>query len=477
MEAPQFIARVLVITLIMLNVVVFLTHSARTIFYPYPVNFSEGQTLGLSILLQQKGNYFFDINDLPFMHGAYPPVYPLIVLFFINIFGVTLTIGRIISFLSTIFIIFILFKIFNKAHQDKIHSFIVSLMFIAPFFVMRWSSTVRVDLLAIFFSFVGLYIYYFYYKKSYWRFLSIVFFILAFYTKQNAIAAPLSILIYNIIEDRKEFKKILLLYLAPLLSIFLLLNYLTIGQFYLHIITYTKFIPIQVFSIFSNYQFFIRMFSVFLLILFFNKDLLKKYNIFTIYFLINFFFLFTISKPGSDSHYMIEPFLSLLVISGLIIIHWIKMSKNMPYYKYLFPILLLQIFLMAPFDVYSSILRSPLVPEGHDGRTIINYYVKNAHGLVLSEDLGYLAINNLPIIYETYQFAWMNKMGLWDSTKLIEYCENKKFSMMILRGDILGVKGMEGCIIENYNLIKEVDTIESFSRPMRIKIYLPKNSI
>jgi len=149
----------------------------------------------------------------------------------------------------------------------------------------------------------------------------------------------------------------------------------------------------------------------------------------------------------------------------------------MPYYKYLFPILLLQIFLMAPFDVYSSILRSPLVPEGHDGRTIINYYVKNAHGLVLSEDLGYLAINNLPIIYETYQFAWMNKMGLWDSTKLIEYCENKKFSMMILRGDILGVKGMEGCIIENYNLIKEVDTIESFSRPMRIKIYLPKNSI
>ena len=104
MEAPQFIARVLVITLIMLNVVVFLTHSARTIFYPYPVNFSEGQTLGLSILLQQKGNYFFDINDLPFMHGAYPPVYPLIVLFFINIFGVTLTIGRIISFLSTIFI-------------------------------------------------------------------------------------------------------------------------------------------------------------------------------------------------------------------------------------------------------------------------------------------------------------------------------------------------------------------------------------
>ena len=466
----------LLASLLAITIMIFIIASLRSLFYFFPLNYSEGHILSLVELFKERGNYFLDItlNEYPFIHGTYPPVFIYLVGF---LSGFTYSenvffIGRCISLFSTILIVLVLYKIFVDDSRDKVLSLFFSFIFIAPLFVIHWASLVRVDMLAILFNLIGLYIYVKYnQKKSYKRFFSIIFFILAFYTKQSAVAAFLAIITYNLFKNKKEFLRLICLYSVLLLLIFYYFNHITQGQFYLHLIEYNRFMySFDMQKVFSIFQYFTKEFLIFFIIFLINILYIKKYSIFTIYFLYNFVFLITKSKPGADMNYFIEPFLSLLILGILVFIHLIKISKNKKNEVILFSAMVLQVFFLFNLSFYKDIFTKFFLSSDYGKNTAINYYVKNSRGLILSEDMGYLIINKIKPIYEPFQFLKMSEAGMWFDNKIIDDCNNKKYSLIVAGWRILSLERMEECLAENYYLIDVFENVEGGSD---YKIYYP----
>lgn len=455
---------ILILTASFFIITLFLFYSLRTIFYQYNVNISEGQVLTLSMMLYEKGNYFLNISNYPFMHGAYPPVYPFIVSIFLHLTGPSFMIGRMISFIATVVIVCILYKLFfQESQRNKEYSLLLSVLFLAPFFVVKWSSIFRVDMLAVCFSFLGIYFYIFYNeKKSNLRFISVIFFILAFYTKQNAIAAPMAILIYNILRNRKECIKFLILYSIPLLSIFLLINYATRGEFYLHLIKYTYFIGLSISRIPGSYQIFLKEITILFILFLINIIFIKKNYIYSLYFIISYLLLFTITKPGADTNYYIEPFLSLLIISGLTFLHLIKLYDKKIYNFSLVFLMVFQAFILFGSSAFVDLIKNPFLPANHKEIALIHYYAKNIKGTILSEDLGFLAINNKPLFLESFQMAWLEKFKLWSSEKILDSCRNQEYSAIIAGNNIMSLNQVEECIQEKYLLIESFENFDLF---------------
>lgn len=469
------IVRIFSLFFIMVAVLIFFAFSLRSLAYPYILDYGEGHTLNYSVLLREYGNYFIDINSYPYIHAAYPPVFPFLVFIIMKFFGASFFIGRIISFFSTIGTILILYKLFYFECREKINSFIVSSLFIAPYFVIQWAALARVDMLAIFFSIFGLYLYYVYGKKnSPLRFLSVIFFILAIFTKQNAIAAPLSIILEKIFKDKGEALRFSLLYAIPTLLLFVFFNYKTQGQFYLHLVPYLKsIVPVQFYLLPQHYQNFFRIFPFFLFLIITNLVLWRKYKLFLWYFFLNSIFFFTSANTGANVNHSMELYLSLLISAGFTFMYILQKIKDQGVYKILIYSFFIQILLLFPLNNLLDIIWFPLVPAGYGRRLAINYYLRqNGKGPILSEDFGHLVLSDIPAQYESYAMMMLAQNRKWNTSPLLQDCNEKKFKLVIAGWRILKIEGVEECLEKNYELVDVLKTLDD--KEIEYQIYLPK---
>lgn len=463
-----FVIIACILALVFIN---FIAYSFKNILYPFPIDRIEGIVLNLSKLLTDSTNYYLDINDYPFINGTYPPVYPIIVSFFIRLDSVKFLYGRLLSFISSILIVFILYKIFSKESKKKTLSIILSLIFIAPYFVLIWSSWHRVDMLALFFSITGLHIYMTYYKNnSRLRFFAILFFLFAFFTKQNAIAAPLSVAIYLLLKDKKEFLKMVGIYFSSLVFFIFFLNFFTDGRFYLHTFAFHASIPFNKEVLYSGYSVFITLFLLFFIFFLLRIFIHKQLEIYTIYFIVSFILLSTFARLGSSTNYFLEPFLGLLLVFGLtfiqilpIISSWQKVFTSL--------LLLLQIIRLVPIGGIASVISSPFTIPANHVRETVNTYVKKTNGPILSDDVGYLVINNIPVIYDSIMFGILNRYNTFAKSRIADDCLQKKFSLIVAINHIYNISGMKACLEKQYELVESLDF---FDRKNYFRIYKPK---
>lgn len=447
----------LILSIIIFSIVIFSLHTLRALLYPYPLNYAEGYVMSFARFIHQYGNYFFNISDYPYMQASYPPVFPSMASLFIPLVGEKLIIGRVISLVSTLLTLIVLYIIFFNEFRKKYLSFILSTLFIIPWYVIEWATLFRVDILAIFFSVFGLFVYYSLYKKnSALRFMGIAFFILAFYTKQNSISAPLSIFLFLLLKDRRELKKFLLAYLIPLVSLFFYFDIKTHGQFYLHLVVYMSAQGFYFFNVIQEYQNFLKLFAVSFAFFLFDIIFHRKFLLYSLYFLVNFIFLLSIAKYGSGTHYYLEPTASILIIFGLVFTDLMK-NNDKRHGFILSAVLLTQIFLLLSFDKFWNIVQYPLVPKIYEVSNVVNYYIKNSEGPVLSEDLGLLAINHLPVFYEAWGARLLHEKGFMDISRLIEDCNRGKFKLIVVGDYILKEMGLMACIESNYELLQTLD--------------------
>lgn len=458
--------------LVFLILFIYIFNSLRAVFSQLPiVSPGEGFVLNYSMLLHQYGNYYFDINNYPYIYGNYPPLYPFILSIFLFFFRPSFFWGRLISVIATMVIVVILYKIFSSNTKSKFFPFILSALFLGPYFVVIWSSLVRVDMLGIMLSILGLYVYEKYNNKnSKLKYISIIFFILSFYTKQTLIAAPISIIIYNFFKNKREFYIFSSLYAIPLLSIFIVGTIITHGQLFLHLVVYAMFIPLEWGKFFITFQQFFKMFAVLLALFLSNIFIWKKNGIYSIYCIVNLVLLTSYLKPGSSYNYFIEPFLSLLIIGGLSFLESFKKLSSDVIKVFLLIVLSIQIFLIIPFDRFQNLLKDPHYPEGYSENSIVNAYVEKTDGLILSQDISYLVLNNKKpvILNDTFQFMKMSKYGLWDNSEILRMCNEEKFSLIVAGWMMSGIEGMNECLLNHYEIVKEL---------VNYKLYFPRIDI
>jgi 4-amino-4-deoxy-L-arabinose transferase-like glycosyltransferase len=172
----------------------------QTIPYPYELDYGEG------VVWQQMreivaGHGFGRIDVFPSIVFNYPPVYHLVTAAFAGASGMDqLAAGRLLSAIATIAIggmIALTVSHITKAdgggRLSWICGLIAGLLIFSMMPVLHWSRFMRVDMLALFFSFAGLYFGLRALNQPKSIHVAALFFVVAVYTKQTSLAAPVAV--------------------------------------------------------------------------------------------------------------------------------------------------------------------------------------------------------------------------------------------------------------------------------------------
>jgi 4-amino-4-deoxy-L-arabinose transferase-like glycosyltransferase len=444
-------------------IIFFLLSSINIIRDPYPLNYSDGIMVEFSELLLERGTYFLDINTLPAVYAPYPPVFIFIAAIFFKIFGSSFFIIRILSLLFSVILSMVVYRLIKYVTKDNFIALFFSLLFYVPVYMYSWLALGRADTLAILFAVAGLVVYIKEPKKLH---SVIILFVLAFFTRQAVIAAAGAVFfdLWLVKKDAKKALSFLLMFGGSIAFIMFFFSILTKGQFYLHLISYNKMVFIIWEESITKYVRFIRPLSILFALAVYGLFSTKK-NVFGFYFLINMLFLVTAGKNGASDNYFIEPFVSVLLYVGTMTRELFK-NKEKRTAVFMLCLFLFQIIsLMQNPRYYLNIVQKFIKPDYAKNEEILNL-VKNSKGEVLSDNIGYLTMNDKKVwLEDPFYFNELAKAGVWDAAPLVEKCKNKQFSLILARYIIKELPGMNECLNTVY---KKVGTVDDGSYPMDI---------
>lgn len=167
--------------------------------YPFEVDYGEAFSLYFAKAVNEGAGLYNDISSYPAIPVPYPPVYMGINAVLLELTGISLAPGRLVSSVSAIMIAGLIFEIVRHQTGSRWVACMVGLFFLASPHVAYWMRLARVDTLGLFFSFAGMVLI----LKGNGRkfaFPAMVLFLLSLYTKQSFVAAPGAALIYLFFE-------------------------------------------------------------------------------------------------------------------------------------------------------------------------------------------------------------------------------------------------------------------------------------
>uniref|UniRef100_A0A7C4THN1 Glycosyltransferase RgtA/B/C/D-like domain-containing protein n=1 Tax=candidate division WOR-3 bacterium TaxID=2052148 RepID=A0A7C4THN1_UNCW3 len=421
----------------------YLIESFIVITYPYEVSYTEGFILNQAYLISKGESIYKRIDEYPYLVANYPPLYPLLCAIFVKLFGISFIPGRLITFLSSIFVVGIIYKILKKETAKDI-AIISALFFISSSYIFKSTPLFRIDMLGLFFSLLGLYIF----IQTNRIFLPILCFLAALYTKPTFVSAPLALAIFLLLTEKKKGFIFIFLMSLSYATIFLLINHLTSGGFYKHTFLYNLNIFIfkqaikQYILTLQNHTILI-LFSLFYLFYTFTE---KKISILTIYFIISCIIAVSVGKIGSNLSYFYEMIALSCILTGLSLEKF-KNGVNEKIYNYLSNaaiLLQLIIFLHMPYLTEPSATRLSLKNSRR-----LSEIVAHTDGSILSEDGSLLIKNSKPILFQFFEFTQLANQKIWNQTEFVRDIKNRQFALIILSFDV-------NCFVDEERLTPEM---------------------
>jgi len=171
--------------------------------------------------------------------GNYPPVYQALNALFVSRATPNLLVGRFINFLAAFGIAFLLFFNTYRLTRRIILAALAPLLFLASIEVHNWVPYFRVDILAIFFSLIGL-SFFLDWENAKARRWAMAFMLLGIYTKQTAILVPTACFIFLLFHRPRLAMRFAMVMGAWTMGIFALLTLMTRGQYFLHTVKYNE---------------------------------------------------------------------------------------------------------------------------------------------------------------------------------------------------------------------------------------------
>jgi hypothetical protein len=440
--------------------------------YPYEIDYGEGCSMLFLSQLQTQGTYFFDINNYPFSYATYPPVFILLG-WVINLFIPSMLMAmRLLSVIATCLLMVVLYLLIYNRTRQRLLSIIFTLSFLSIWFVKLWAPLARVDMLVFCFTTTGLLIFQVWIRdnRRYWAFL---FFVLAFFTKQNAVLAPLSILLFSLAhkDQRKYFLSYLASYAIPILALFFLLDVYTHGEAFKHLILYTA---QRSFNLLIFFQGLLILLSTLAILLplaspfrFVKKIWASDDLIYWLYLVLNLLSIPSVAVTGANINNFIEPALSTIILGAILSNYWIKNDSGKLHIRrpFLFFMALASLILLFSVDIFvRKLTSSPSTDDlyfiegvyrnNRNEKKLLEAALKKTPGDVLCEDLTLLIQNRKPVLLGcSYPLA---EQGLWNPEALVESCHKKRFSGIFLLKRIHAMPELAACIEKNYLLKKNI---------------------
>lgn len=446
----------------------FLTLAIRYIQYPFEIDYGEGCSLVFLSQLKEHGTYFFDINHYPFSYAAYPPVFFLLAWILNRWVPSMLMDMRLLSTLATCAIVPLLYFLIYHRTRHKVLALIFSISFLSIWFVKLWAPLARVDMLACLFSLAGLFVFQLNIRSRnrYWAFL---FFFLAFFTKQSAFLAPLSIFFYTLIrkDQRPYLFSYLAFYLIPLLAGFLALDFYTRGEAFKHLVLYTaqrKFdLPIYL-MVMKNFLLTLPVFLVLAFPFRFITQVRRGDNaIYAGYFILNLGYTVSVGFTGSNYNYLIEPALSILIFAAIVAHYWIR-SENPGaklQRKVIISLVLIQMVGACVLSdevgakgMFSRFTRGPQFAGEAWNEDTLKEWRTTVFGDVLCENLSLAVMSSRPIFFGCVPPA--GEEGHWCPGQLVADCHQQRFSLIIAGIRMHRIPEIMKCLEQKYDLAAQL---------------------
>jgi hypothetical protein len=222
----------------------YLRYAASAVAFPFGLDYGEGGVWQQALLIPSARMYG-DITQNPFIVFEYPPVYHLLVRA-AAAFGIDpLAAGRGITLIATLIIAILAGSIAFIAMQEStstrarmVGSLVAGLMVFTYQPVEEWAVLMRVDMLAFALAMAGVYLSIVARHRTITLYVAVLLFVLAVYTKQTELSAPIAaILVAAAIDFRLALKASAVgLVIGGAGFIVLLLS--TDGGFWRHIVEY-----------------------------------------------------------------------------------------------------------------------------------------------------------------------------------------------------------------------------------------------
>jgi len=498
----------LVLCLIFIDLFVYagfyLHYAYQMITYPYDFDVGEGLTLHRAIALSQGHNIYLSIHQEPFIVSNYPPLFDFLLAGLVKMFGPTLLGGRFLSFSATVFSAFFIYLIVFLESGKRFVSLIAGLLFLTSGWLQSWSVLGRMDMFAIALTLAGLSLFLEGDKKNkgIYVILSALCFVAALFTRQSAVAAPLSCFVYlllrhiipefclkdgqNVIQENsfKTALKFLLLLVGAGLIPLIILIIMTGGEFWLHVVTYTTgYFSWQEYAkwihLYLQTHGIVTMISIIFIII---SLLFKRISVICLFWIFAFIITITSGKVGSAINYFLEFWAASCILIGVSLSVVLK-----ELYSKSWKIGLWKIFVMTCLFVQLCVFlkykdyQTPTKKYRIAGETITKY-IRQAPGDVLSEYTGYMAQNGKRIVFQPFAMTQLAKRGLWDQKRIVNDIKNNRFSLIIMSRVGLETgrwtKEMNETILQNYNLMETARCFELsyfHHTTSELDIFIPKN--
>ena len=440
--------------------------------YPNQIDYGEGYIQYINNLFA-TGGWDWDLTTPPYIPLMYGIVTPLVDMPLINMFGNELWTTRLIMCVSAIIISVMLYLIVYRLTHKKVWGLIGALIPFTQPIIRDWSLMARVDMLAVMFDIVGLYlvIRFMNSKHIYW---SIIPFTLAIFTKPTFIAALVAVLIYLLINNRRVLWRYLVI-LIPVVAICIaILQVMTDGHYLEHVVVASRtvdltwpwaVIQINLVGVLTPLAIILA-----LAVLYIKKSFsrwalrLKDIDLLGLFLVTSVVIGFISAlRPGGFINYYIEFIYASCLCAVLILPRFIE--RTIEKYREHTAVGSYALILAAMFILMLAVSPKSAFPfpnEQYDEDVaIVTEIISDTNEPVITENTGLVMNAGKELYAEFFVITNWAQLGIWDDTNYINDYRNQKFDYIILRvplserpdGDGHFNKEVMQAIRDNYTLI------------------------
>ncbi len=464
---PLDVPSKILLTISALILIAFVHYGWSAITFPYPLDYAEGPLLDQLVRLARFENiYRPDISQPPYTIANYPPLYLLVQLPFMWLFGPMFWYGRVISWFSIVASAVLVTLILQTLTQDRLAALIGGLTLIAIPYISFWAPLFRIDSLALALSLAALLIIVRWPNQRWSLIATAVLLTAAVYTRQSyGLAAPFAAFIWLLSQRPRQRAFILTLLVGTLgLGLFAILNGLTQGGFYFNIVQAN----INEFS-FDLLEEFFAEFWLFLPYLIIGSGIFvigagwarqKSWWLLAPYLIAAALASLTIGKVGSNVNYFLELSAAMSLVIGALIA-W---QRKRPLIRAtLLLILALQFYLIlpgAPNHLFTQFRMEQPITQRDLLQTI-----ETADGPVLVDEfMGMLPLVDQSIYIQPFEVTQLYQAGLWDQAPFLDAIKQQEFELVI----IFKVRGPNGWLQDERWTPEMLNHFDTYYEPIKV---------
>jgi hypothetical protein len=456
----------LVAAALLWHFLLYLRHAVGAVFYPFELDYGEGIVWQQALLIPGTSMYG-DITHYPFIVFHYPPFYHLVVRGLAAAGLDMLVAGRAVSLVSALAIgMIVTFLAFRTAPRSigrtarLTGSAIAGLTVFCYEPVVAWSPLMRVDMLAVALGFLAVLCAVTSPGRPWRLYAGFALFLLAMFTKQTSIAAPMATFPVMLLIDRRRTLMAAFATLVVGLALLLLLEVSTGGGFLRHILLYNlnryRF-DLLIEGIVSQWHH-----TVFLLFTLggvislwrrlagerswanrhaFIRDVAESIDTrcllaVTLYLIITTLMLVMLGKSGAADNYLIEGMCVWSVIIGAFVASLmdraiVGVSTIVAPVSILLGWLLVGQMLIMPTSNGEYWVATPASTRALEA---LRSRIANLPGPVLSDDMVLLLRAGKDVPWEPAIFAELASQGSWDQRLIIDRIKAHAFAMIVTQG-------------------------------------------